>query len=78
MGIFEKQPFDRATREMASALAAVTDTGAVTIVGGGDSARAVTEAGFEKRVSFISTGGGVSLKLLQGKELVAIKALERP
>jgi len=50
----------------------------VTIVGGGDSARAVTEAGFEKRVSFISTGGGVSLKLLQGKELVAIKALERP
>lgn len=78
MGIFEKQPFDRATREMASALAAVTDTGAVTIVGGGDSARAVTEAGFEKRVSFISTGGGVSLKLLQGKELIALKALERP
>lgn len=78
MGIFEKQPFDRATREMAAALAAATDAGAVTIVGGGDSARAVSEAGFENRVSFISTGGGVSLKLLQGKELVALKALERP
>jgi phosphoglycerate kinase len=75
MGFFEKPPFDRATRALASALADATDAGAVTIIGGGDSARAVSEAGVENRVSFVSTGGGVSLDLLQGKELVALRAL---
>lgn len=75
MGLFEKAPFDRGTRDMAAALASATRLGAVTIVGGGDSARAVTEAGFENDVSFVSTGGGVALKLLQGEELVALKAL---
>ncbi len=77
MGLFEKAPFDAGTRGMAAALAAATRLGAVTIVGGGDSARAVSEAGFENDVSFVSTGGGVALKLLQGKELVALKALGR-
>ncbi len=76
MGYFEKKPFDRATREMAESLAQATAAGTVTIVGGGDSARAVSEAGFEDKVSFVSTGGGVSLELLQGRELVALKALE--
>lgn len=75
MGVFEKKPFDMATRALAVALAEATDRGAITIVGGGDSARAVSEAGVENRVSFVSTGGGVSLILLQGKELVALKAL---
>jgi len=76
MGLFESPPFDRATRTLALALAEATDrSGAVTIVGGGDSARAVTEAGVEKRVSFVSTGGEVSLTLLQGRELVALEAL---
>jgi phosphoglycerate kinase len=75
MGLFEKPPFDRATRALALALAEATDRGAVTIVGGGDSARAVGEAGVEGRISFVSTGGGVSLDLLQGKELVALAAL---
>jgi phosphoglycerate kinase len=77
MGLFEKKPFDAATRERARALAEATARGAVTIVGGGDSARAVSEAGFEDRVSFVSTGGGVSLKLLQGRELVALEVLGR-
>jgi phosphoglycerate kinase len=75
MGFFEKPPFDRGTRALASALADATDAGAVTIIGGGDSARAISEAGVENRVSFVSTGGGVSLDLLQGKELVALEAL---
>ena len=76
MGMFEVQPFDRGTREMALALAGASRSGNVTtIVGGGDSVRAVSEAGVAGEMSFISTGGGASLKLLQGKELVALSAL---
>ncbi len=78
MGLFEKEPFDRATRALASALVEATAAGALTVVGGGDSARAVSEAGADGGVSFVSTGGGVSLKLLQGRKLVAIQALEVP
>lgn len=75
MGLFEKKPFDRATRAVASSLAKANGRGAVTIVGGGDSARAVSEAGAAESVSFVSTGGGVSLELLQGRQLPALKAL---
>lgn len=75
MGLFEKKPFDAATTAIARALAEATSRGALTVVGGGDSARAVAEAGVEGSVSFVSTGGGVSLKLLQGKPLVALQAL---
>ncbi|MBN1434378.1 phosphoglycerate kinase [Candidatus Fermentibacterales bacterium] len=76
MGLFEVPPFDRGTVEMARALACATrERGATTIVGGGDSVRAVSEAGVEDQLSFISTGGGASLKLLQGKQLVAVRAL---
>jgi phosphoglycerate kinase len=75
MGLFEKKPFDSATRALAGRMAEATGRGAVTIVGGGDSARAVDEAGAAGRVSFVSTGGGVSLELLQGRRLPALEAL---
>ncbi len=75
MGVFEVEPFDEGTRRLAEALARATDGGSFTVVGGGDSARALAEAGLEEGVSFVSTGGGASLTLLQGRELPAVSAL---
>ncbi len=75
MGVFEIPPFDSGTRGIAITLAEVTGNGAFTIVGGGDSLRAVSEAGLEDKISFVSTGGGASLKLLQGIELPALTVL---
>ncbi len=75
LGMFEVQPFGRATCKVAEAMARATDEGATTLVGGGDSARAIAEAGFAGMVSFVSTGGGAALTLLQGQELPALKPL---
>lgn len=75
MGVFEIPPFDAGTRGIAEAMATASDSGTFTVVGGGDSARAVAEAGLNDRLGFVSTGGGASLKLLQGKELPALAAL---
>ena len=75
MGMFEVEPFDRATRQLAEVVAEATEQGATTLIGGGDSARAVAEAGCARRVSFVSTGGGASLTLLQGEELPALRPL---
>jgi phosphoglycerate kinase len=75
MGLFEIPPFNVATLEMAGAMAQATLKGAVTVIGGGDSVRAVTEAGLADSVTFVSTGGGASLRLLQGKALPALAAL---
>jgi phosphoglycerate kinase len=75
MGLFEIPPFNIATLEIAKAMARATGKGTVTVVGGGDSVRAVTEAGLADSVTFVSTGGGASLKLLQGKTLPALAAL---
>ena len=72
MGLFEVEPFDAATREIALILGDATSGGAITIVGGGDSLRAVTEAGALEKVTHASTGGGASLELLQGNELPAL------
>ncbi|HEX9615225.1 MAG TPA: phosphoglycerate kinase, partial [Bacteroidota bacterium] len=79
MGVFEMENFARGTNAVARTLAESTANGTVTIVGGGDSAAAITQAGLEKSVSHVSTGGGASLELLEGKILPGVAALtEKP
>ena len=75
MGVFEMDNFAKGTFQVAEALADATDQGAVTIIGGGDSAAAIKKAGLEERVSHVSTGGGASLEYLEGKELPGVAAL---
>jgi phosphoglycerate kinase len=75
MGVFEMSNFAKGTNAVAQALAEATKSGATTVVGGGDSASAIAQAGLDKSVSHVSTGGGASLEFLEGKVLPGVAAL---
>lgn len=75
MGVFELAPFAKGTLGIARAVAAATEKGATSIVGGGDSVAAVQQAGVADKISHISTGGGASLEFLGGRKLPGVEAL---
>jgi phosphoglycerate kinase len=75
MGVFEIPNFAKGTFAVAESLAKATESGSVTVIGGGDSAAAIADAGLEKKVSHVSTGGGASLEFLEGKILPGVAAL---
>lgn len=75
MGVFEMPSFAEGTNEVAKALVEATDMGAISIIGGGDSASAIKNAGLADRVSHVSTGGGASLEYLEGKDLPGVSSL---
>ncbi|MEO6145051.1 MAG: phosphoglycerate kinase, partial [Dermatophilaceae bacterium] len=77
VGVFEMAPFADGTKAVAQAVASVTGTGALTVIGGGDSAAAVRQLGFtDDQFGHISTGGGASLEYLEGKTLPGLTVLE--
>lgn len=74
MGVFEKKPFDKGTREVAEAVA---HSQARSVVGGGDSVAALTQAGLADQVTHVSTGGGASLEFVEGRQLPGVVALAK-
>ena len=77
MGVFEMDAFCKGTEGVAHAVAAATKAGAFTVVGGGDSVAAAVKLGITDKLSHVSTGGGASLELLEGKTLPGVAALEK-
>ena len=77
MGVFENPAYSAGTRAIAQAVAAATDGGAVSVIGGGDSAAAVEQMNLSGRMTHVSTGGGASLAYLEGKPMSAIEVLDR-
>ncbi|MBU0686642.1 MAG: phosphoglycerate kinase [Candidatus Margulisbacteria bacterium] len=76
MGVFEMDKFAKGTIEIAKIVAAATEKGAISIIGGGDSAAAIKKAGLTNKMTHISTGGGASLEFMEGKELPGIACLQ--
>jgi phosphoglycerate kinase len=76
MGVFEMKKFENGTRGIAEAVVRATEKGAFSLIGGGDSAAAVAQFGFNDKVSYVSTGGGALLEYFEGKVLPGVKALE--
>ncbi|GGH04722.1 phosphoglycerate kinase [Parapedobacter pyrenivorans] len=75
MGVFEMDKFAKGTRAVADAVVAATERGAFSLIGGGDSAAAVSKFGMTEHVSYVSTGGGALLEYMEGKELPGVKAV---
>ena len=75
MGVFEFSKFSNGTMLVGRAIAKSTENGAYSLVGGGDSIAAIKKYNLNKKVSYISTGGGAMLEFLEGKELPALSAL---
>ncbi|HYK76383.1 MAG TPA: phosphoglycerate kinase [Daejeonella sp.] len=75
MGVFEMKKFESGTKAIAQALAQATKNGAFSLVGGGDSAAAISKFGLHDQVSYVSTGGGALLEYMEGKELPGVKAI---
>jgi phosphoglycerate kinase len=76
MGVFEMEPFAEGTKAVAKAVAEATEGGAYSLVGGGDSVAAVNQMDLSDKISYVSTGGGAMLELLEGKQLPGIQAIE--
>lgn len=75
MGVFEVSPFAKGTIEVAKSIANATEQGAYSLIGGGDSVAAVNKFGMQNQMSFLSTGGGAMLTLLEGSPLPAVEAM---
>jgi phosphoglycerate kinase len=75
MGVFEMAKFETGTKAVAEAVVEATKDGAFSLIGGGDSAAAVSKFGFEEQVSYVSTGGGALLEYMEGKELPGVEAI---
>ena len=75
MGVFEMEKFQHGTKAIATAIAAATEAGAFSLIGGGDSVAAVNQFGFADKVSYVSTGGGALLEYFEGKVLPGIAAI---
>ena len=76
MGLFEISPFDEGTKSIAQAIVRATARGAVSIIGGGDSAAAIEQVGLADQVTHVSTGGGASLAMLEGESFPAVELLD--
>jgi phosphoglycerate kinase len=76
MGVFEVKPFDKGTYAIAHALVDATCRGAITVIGGGDSAAAIEQAHLSDKVSHVSTGGGASLEFMEGRSFKAVEVLD--
>ncbi len=77
MGVFERPDYAKGTRAVAEAVAKATSAGAVSVIGGGDSAAAVEEMGLADKMTHISTGGGASLEYLEGKAMPPLEVLDK-